>query len=618
MSTGPASPEEAALPMIGDYALIGDCRTAALVSRDGSMDWLCLPNFPSPSVFARLLDRRAGCCALCPVLPFTASHRYLDGTAVVETTFVTETGSARVLDCLPILDGIGTLRPEREILRIAEGISGSVEFRLVVDPRPDYARVEAKPACRFRLGWCYRWRNDILTVHAQASLVPEGTALIGRLTVGAGERQHVSLGYAQGEPAVIPPLGRDADLRLDATIEWWRRWSAQVAYAGPYRDPVVRSAITLKLLSFAPSGAIVAAPTTSLPEAVGGTRNWDYRYCWLRDAGLTMQALVGLGIDQDARSFLEWLLHATRLTWPKLRIMYDVYGRSGLDEQELDHLDGYRFSRPVRIGNGAYAQQQNDVYGEVIFAAATYVEAGGAIDPAGARMLAGLGRTVRDIWQQPDSGIWEIRGAPRHYTFSKLMCWAALNCLLALDERGAIRLGDSVPDYRAERERIAETIERRGFNSRIGAYTGELDGDQVDASLLLMATVGYKPAGDDRVAGTLAVIRERLGRHGLIQRYEAGVDGMEGEEQAFGICSFWAVEQVARTGDVAEAERQFEHLLSFATDAGLFAEEIDGRTGEAVGNFPQAFTHVGLLNAAIAIERARAHQSQKGEPSCHT
>ena len=595
---------------IGDYGLIGDCRTAALVSRNGSIDWLCLPNFPSSSIFARLLDERAGYCAFEPVGPGTVTHRYVDNTAVLETTFTTSTGSARILDCLPVIDGIERLRPEREILRIVEGISGMVQLQLTVAPRPDYARLQTPPRCRGKLGWSYSWHNEMLVVRTEFDLAQDGDDLTARVTVQPGQRRRLSLAYVQGEPAVIPPLGSEADRRLEATVAWWQDWTAVIAYTGLNRDPVVRSAITLKLLSFAPSGAIVAAPTTSLPETVGGSRNWDYRYCWLRDAGLTMQALVGLGIDQDAESFLEWLLHATRLTWPKLRIMYDVYGRTGLEEKELPHLAGYRQSRPVRIGNGAYKQEQTDVYGEVVAAAAAYVEAGGTIDRAGARMLAGLGETVRNAWRKPDSGIWEIRGEPRQYTFSKLMCWTALDRLLTLHDRGIIRLAGDPSAYQMDRDLIGEMIEQRGYNREIDAYTSELDGDKVDASLLLMSTVGYRTARDPRVVATRALIDRRLGHGGLLLRYEAGIDGLSGEEEPFGICSFWAVEQLADTGDADAAQRQFEHLLSFANPLGLFAEEIDARTGEAVGNFPQAFTHVGLINVAIAIERARSGRRQ--------
>src|SRR6202048_1491557 len=491
--------QETPAPAIADYALIGDCRTGALVSRDGSIDWLCLPNFSSTSVFARLLDPRGGNFSLHPTKPFTSMRCYVDGTAVLETTFKTESGSARILDCLPVVDGIRQMRPMREVLRIVEGVRGTIFFHASINPRPDYAGLAPSPKLRRRLGWSYAWRNEILTVQTDIDLAPRNSTLSGTFSVAPGQRRYFSLSYCQSEPAIITPLGEKADGRLESTVVWWQGWSSQIKYDGPHRDAVVRSAVTLKLLSFAPSGAIVAAPTTSLPEAIGSGRNWDYRYCWLRDAGLTMQAMIGLGIKDDAGAFLDWMLHATRLTWPKLRVMYDIYGRSGLKEQELPHLAGYRGSRPVRIGNGAHTQQQLDVYGEVILAAYTYAADGGVIDKAGARMLAGLGEVGRKSWREPDSGIWEIRGPQRQFTFSKIMCWTALDRLLALDAMGLVKLGDKVATYESERTAITELIEARGFNSEIQAYTGELDGAQVDASVLLMSSVGYKDADDPRV-----------------------------------------------------------------------------------------------------------------------
>ncbi|MGA7323953.1 MAG: glycoside hydrolase family 15 protein [Rhodomicrobium sp.] len=602
-----------AAPSIGDYAIIGDCRTAALVSGAGSIDWLCLPNFSSTSVFAKLLDPRGGSFSLHPTAAFTSTRTYVSGTAVLETMFETENGSARVFDCLPVLDGIKQLRPLREILRIVEGQTGTISFRASIDPRPNYARLEPKPKRAGRLGWSFSWHNEVLHVQTDIDLVPEASLLQGTFSVTAGQRRYLSLSYCLSEPAVIPPLRPEADERLNNTIAWWKGWSAQLEYEGPYKHAVVRSAVTLKLLSSSTSGAIIAAPTTSLPETIGGERNWDYRYCWLRDAGLTMQAMIGLGVKEDAGAFLHWLLHATRLTWPKLKIMYDIYGRTNLHERELAHLAGYRESRPVRIGNGAHRQQQTDVYGEVILAAYSYAAAGGVIDRAGARMLAGLGEVVHGIWREPDSGIWEMRGAPRQFTFSKVMCWTALDRLIALNEIGAVRLGDKAATYKADRTAIAQVIEARGFNNAIKAYTGELDGDTVDASLLLMSSVGYKKASDPRIKSTYALICERLGKSGLLQRYEPGVDGLKGDEGAFGICSFWALEQLAQRGEVALAEEQFAHLLSFGNDVGLFAEEIEESSGQALGNFPQAFTHVGVINVALAIERARVRCSRKEE-----
>ncbi len=506
---------------------------------------------------------------------------------------------------MPALDGIEPMRPMRELLRVIEGCEGEVDLEISIEPRPDYGRATARLQDRGRLGWAYMWLNEIIVLRSEVSLARVDNALAGAICVQPGGRYRLSLSYSQGDPALIPPLGGEADARLQRTLDWWRHWCSGCIYSGPYREHVLRSALVLKLLSYAPSGAIIAAPTTSLPEIIGGNANWDYRYCWLRDAGLTMQALVGLGYQDDAESFLSWLLHATRLTWPKLQVLYDVYGRTSLQEQELADFDGYRGSRPVRVGNGAFSQRQLDIYGEVVVAADAVVSGGGTLDRVEARMLAGLARTVCKQWREPDSGIWEIRGPQRQYTFSKVMCWAALDRLLKLHDRGVVDLGSPAEQFRRARAAIADAIERRGFNPVINSYTSELDGNHVDASLLLMASVGYQDARHPRMLSTYYRIRERLSHHGLLQRYEAGYSGHARQEGAFGICSFWPIEHLTRRGELGAAKALFEHLASFANDLGLFGEEIDPDTGSALGNFPQAFTHVGLINAALAIERAR-------------
>lgn len=599
-------PECQRQPSIGDYGIVGDCRTAALISRAGSIDWLCLPDFSSPSIFGAILDpAEGGLFLIKPRDEFTVRRRYVDSaTCVLETVFETPQGAARLIDLLPVIDGAGSLQPMREVLRIIEGLTGVLDLDIRIAPRPNYGRTQPRLKEHGRLGWFYRWSNELLIVRGDVQLNRTGVALNTTVRVRAGERTRLSLSYVKGDPGVLSLLGSDADDRLARTLQWWKGWSNSFSYRGPYKETVLRSALTLKLLTFSLSGAIIAAPTTSLPEALGGDRNWDYRYCWLRDAGLTMQAFIGLGFQDEARAFLSWLLHATRLTWPELQVVYDVYGRTRLHESELEHFQGYSESRPVRVGNGAYAQQQLDVYGEVVFAADAYIQGGGTLEPIECRMLAGFGKVVCKKWREPDHGIWETRGRPRHYTFSKLMCWLALDRLLTLDEKSAISLGGLAEQFRRERQEIAKAIEQRGFNGRIASYTSELDGDHVDASLLLMPCVGYKRADDARIVSTYERIWQRLGRDGLLYRYEREYDGLSSPEGAFGICSFWAVHHLACRGDVTEAERLFERLLSFASDLGLFGEEIDPESGSALGNFPQAFTHVGLINAAIAIEQA--------------
>jgi GH15 family glucan-1,4-alpha-glucosidase len=595
-------------PEIGDYAVIGDCRTAALISRSGSLDWLCLPHFSGPSLFAALLDQeRGGRFAIQPDREFQASRRYLPGTPVLETTFRTGSGVATLTDLMPIEEDAGRLTPMREVLRIVEGVEGEVILDVRFEPRPNYAREKVRIRSRGALGWSCAWSDELCLLASDARLeaaADEG-AVVGQVRVRAGERLCFSLTYTKSHIGVIAPLGEHAWDRLLRTMQWWRDWTNRFTYEGPYKDAVERSAITLKLMTFALSGAVVAAPTASLPEAIGADRNWDYRYCWLRDAALTVRAFTGLGYRDEAGAFLHWLLHATRLTWPKLQVMYDVYGQTNLVEEELGHFSGYRGSRPVRIGNGAHAQVQMDIYGEVVSAAYYYVQSGGQLQADEAKLLTGFGEIVCKHWREPDHGIWEIRGAKRQYTFSKFMCWSALDSLIKLHEQGCILI--DVDRYRRERDDIAQAIETRGFSETIGSYASELDGNRLDAALLLMGCLGYRDPGHPRMRSTLDRIQERLGSDGLLYRYERGLDGLDSPEGAFGICSFWTVDNLAKRGDLAAAAETFEHILSFANDVGLYAEEIDVATGAALGNFPQAFTHVGLINAAMALAA-----SQKG------
>ena len=597
-------------PAIGDYAVIGDCRSAALVSRRAAIEWLCLPRFDSPSLFAAVLDRlHGGRLEVNVPGAAEASRRYVDGTNVLVTTLAAPTGRVRVTDAMSVgSDGSARLQPGHEVIRRIELLHGEADVEVVVDPRPDYGRVIPT----FRRGpagsFLCQHGPGVISVRSGVPLdAGRGLGLRGTARLRAGERRHVSLGYEHGLPSVLPALGDAADRAIDSTARWWREWSAAFSYDGPYREPVLRSALALKLLTFAPSGAIAAAVTTSLPEAPGGARNWDYRYCWLRDGSMTLRALFDLGFHAEAEAFLSWMLHATRLTWPALQVMYDVYGRTRLPERELPHLEGYRGSRPVRIGNGAATQLQLDVYGEVIEAAARYVARGGRLDRAGARMLAGLGRTVARSWPAPDDGIWEARGGPRHHTLSKVMCGVALDRLVALAQQGHVDV--PVARFARERDAIRAEVEARGFSTRLGSYVSVLDGEAVDASLLLLALHGYAAPTSPRMRGTCALVRERLGVNGLLYRY-LEEDGIQGKEGAFGICGFWDVECLAREGQVERAAESFERLLGFANDVGLFAEEVDPSTGASLGNTPQAFTHIGLINAALAIQACEGERER--------
>ena len=591
-------------PPIADYAVIGDCRSAALVSRHGSIDWLCLPRFDSSSIFASILDTgRGGRFLVAPTRQATVTRRYLGDSNVLETTFTTDTGVARLVDVMPVDTEQAKARelwPEHEVLRRVECIAGEVELRVEFEPRFDYGCAVPR---------IVRGREGVFHCEHAASALTLSTDLLlhvapgGRVTgterLAAGRRRYLSMSFAEGMPTVLAPLGAHADRRIDRSVKWWTEWASASRYRGPYRDIVVRSALVLKLLSFAPSGAIIAAPTTSLPECIGGIRNWDYRYCWLRDASLTLRALFDLGFEVEAESFLSWLLHATHRTWPDVRVLYGVYGESWLPERELGHLSGYADSRPVRVGNAAANQLQLDTYGELVEAAFDWISRGGTLDRMSAANLEELGRAVCARWRLPDDGMWERRGGRRQHTHSKVMCWVALDRLLTLHDSKHVKI--AVDQFRRERDAIRAEIEKRGYNERVGSYVSELGGDELDASLLGLALHGYADARSPRMRSTCDTIEKCLGVDGLLFRYREE-DGLPPGEGAFGICGFWAVECRARQGDASRAISRFERLLKLGNDVGLFAEETDPVSDAALGNFPQGLTHIGLINAALALQ----------------
>ncbi|HEY7376722.1 MAG TPA: glycoside hydrolase family 15 protein [Polyangia bacterium] len=606
--------------LIQDYGIIGNGRSAALVSRSGSIDWLCWPRFDSPSLLAALLDRRrGGHFQVAPTEPFTARRVYADDSNVLVTTFTTAGGEARLTDLMPVLseeDKTTTLFPEHEILRVCEGVRGAVELRVEFQPRPDYARrvvpIRATPHLGFRLEDARRLYT--LRADRPLALTPaaEGDSVSGRFTLGAGERAAISLSFDHDGPAVLPPLGAEAARAVARTNAWWRQWTARCNYDGPYRGPVVRSALALKLLNYAPSGAIVAAPTTSLPERIGGDLNWDYRFCWVRDAALTVATLSDLGYEDEASAFFDWLLHSTRLTRPALRVLYDVHGGVPEAEVTLDHLAGHQGSRPVRVRNAAAGQLQLDGYGELVGAVTEMCRRGRRLARETQSMMRQLGEYVCANWRRPDQGIWEPREPPRPHTHSRAMCWAALNRLLQLHRAGFVR---RLPADRLERERdaIRAEVEGEGWNATLGSYTDVLRGSQVDASLLLLDRYGYAATTDPRMRGTYRLIMDRLrAGPGLIYRNEASIEQAEG---AFCICSSWVAEHLAGGGgELTEAENWFRQYLGYANDLGLYAEEVDPRTGAALGNFPQAFSHVGLISAALAIEARRRVDRWSGPP----
>jgi GH15 family glucan-1,4-alpha-glucosidase len=590
---------------IQDYAAIGDGRTVALVGRDGSIDWLCWPRFDSPSLFGALLDERRGHWRLGPGGPSRAARRYIDDTNVLETRFDTETGTLVLTDLMPVAseeDKGRLLLPDHEILRVARCVDGEVDVEMRFAPRPHYGQRPGRIRDAGPLGIRVELGADLLVLRSDVRLEVTGSGDVrGHARLRAGEAVRASLTFADDWPAIVPPLGEWSDAAIARSVAWWQGWASRLAYDGPRRDMVVRSALALKLLIYAPSGAIVAAPTTSLPERIGGDLNWDYRFCWLRDAAFTVRALFALGCRAEAQAFVDWLLHATRLTQPALRVLYDVYGNAPARERVLEGFAGYQGSHPVRIGNAADGQRQLDVYGEVIDAVVHFVGEGGTLDRETERTLCAFGEYVCRHWQEPDEGIWEPRSGAAHNTHSRVLCWTALDRLLQLHAQGHLHRAPAAM-FAKNRDLIRREVESRAWHAGLGSYVAQLGGDRLDATLLLLPWYGFDEAGSDRMRGTYARVREALGAgDGLLYRYRTDDSPGEG---AFGICSFWAAEYLALGGGTtAEARELFEHLCGYANDVGLFAEEIDPATGAALGNFPQAFTHVGLINAAVSLTR---------------
>jgi GH15 family glucan-1,4-alpha-glucosidase len=591
---------------IRDYAVIGDGRTAALVASDGAIDWLCLPNFDSPSVFAAALDaERGGALVLQPSIPFDVSRQYLAGTNVLETTFHTDRGSVRVVDAMTLPDD--RLGPMRELARSIEGLSGTVPMRWRFAPRFDYARVE--PRCEWRADVpTATYGSDAVAVRSWDAGTPawRGGAAEAEFEARQGSRALLALASAFAEPLVLP--GRAAvERRVERTIQFWRAWTAdrEKAYQGPWRDAVVRGALALKLLIFAPSGATAAAATTSLPETIGGVRNWDYRFCWIRDSNFLIATLLRLGCRGEAQSLFWWFMQATALTEPSLQVLYRLDGGADAPERELTTLSGYRGSRPVRIGNGAIDQRQLDIYGDLLETAWLYAGGRHTIDHDTGVVLGRITDLVCDLWRSPDCGIWEVRSAPQHFAHSKAMCWVALDRAIRLAEEGDLP-SRHIDRWRREAAAVRDFIERECWSERHGSYTRAAGSDEVDASLLMLSTVRYGDPAGPRMLGTIDAVSRAL-RHGpFVYRY-LSEDGLPGSEGCFLNCSFWLVAALARAGRVSEARDLMSDLVARANDVGLYSEEIDPVNGAFLGNFPQALVHLSLIDAALAINDAATH-----------
>lgn len=585
---------------IEDYALIGSTHSAALIHRGGEIEWMCLPRFDSGAMFASLLgDRGNGSWALHAIDPEArVTRRYLPGTVVLETTIETATGCAVVIDFLP--------RPTRdsnhEAMRIVRGVRGEVAMHTEMRIRFNYGE------------WC-PWVGrhdgaiiavagpDAVRIRSDVPLKNDHFCTHADFGIRAGEERFFCVEWYPSHET--PAAAREPDALLELSLVEWRAWSESSVYRGGYGESVDRSLLTLRALTYAPTGGIVAAPTTSLPEEIGGVRNWDYRFCWLRDAALTLYALIRSGHAEEASAWRWWLMRAVGGTPDELQIMYGLHGERNLTEVEVDWLAGYECSKPVRIGNGAHGQRQLDVYGAVIGAFHASRVAGLDDMDQVWHLECAIARKLAVLWKEPDSSLWEVRGDLRHYVHSKVMCWYAFDRMIASAEQ--FGLDGPVDDWKALCREIHAEVCDRGFDAASNSFIQSYDGDETDAALLTLPLLGFLPADDPRIKGTVARIERDLMRNGLLLRYrtEGGLDGLAGDEGAFLACTFWLVDTYVAMGRQQEAVVLFEHLLSLANDLGLLAEEYDPVAKRQLGNFPQAFSHVGLINSAYAIANAQ-------------
>jgi GH15 family glucan-1,4-alpha-glucosidase len=572
---------------IEDYALIGDCETAALVGKDGSIDWLCWPDFSSPACFAALIGTaKNGRWILAPKDPIRkVTRRYRDHTLILETRFETDSGVMLLTDFMPVRE------THSDIVRIARCLHGKAAVRMELCVRFDYGRTIPWTGPRERNAWAAAAGTDSLYLRTHRAVRTEGGVATAEFTLKKGERCSFVLTHARAEDP--PPRRIDADLAFRQTERFWKRWCNVNTYDGPWDDAVERSLITLKALTYRPTGGIVAAPTTSLPERMSGDRNWDYRYCWLRDASFTLESLLSSGYREEARAWQQWLLQAIGSNAASMQIMYGIRGERNLPEFELPWLRGYRRSQPVRVGNQASEQLQMDVYGEVADAIVSMARAGLELDPRLSSLQLDLTNYVATICQRPTYGIWERRDRVEHFTYSKVMAWLALQHGIAMAGERMAR------DWKRTRDRLHRQICSRAFNRKLGAFAESFGSDKLDASVLLLPIFGFLPFNDERVISTLDAIRQRLCRDDLIYRFLPAM--RSDRETAFVACSFWLVHNLAGVGRRSEAERLFEKLLARCNDIGLLSEEIDPESGHFLGNFPQALSHIALVNAARTL-----------------
>jgi GH15 family glucan-1,4-alpha-glucosidase len=579
---------------IENYAVIGDCETAALVGLDGSIDWLCWPDFSSDACFARLLgSEENGRWLLAPATQVEkTTRRYRDHTLILETTFESADFAVMLIDFMPIRGS------NSDIVRIVKGIRGSAPMKMELSIRFDYGTTV--PWVTRSAGGIHAIAGpDLVVLRTRAPLAGENLTTVSEFTVTEGETVDFVMTY--GRSHLHAPRVIDVGEAIEETQRFWEEWAAACSYQGPYRDAVERSLITLKALTYRPTGGIVAAVTTSLPEQLGGSRNWDYRYCWLRDATFTLQAFMHGGYYQEAKAWQQWLLRAIAGSPDQVQIMYGIAGQRYLPERELTWLAGYEDSKPVRVGNAASEQLQLDIYGEVLGAFHNALDRLGKDGELSFSMLRGLVEHLETIWQEPDDGIWETRGGRKNFTYSKMMTWVAFD--RAIKVAGMLHAGAPVERWQKVRTKIHDEICSQAYNEKLGSFVQSYGSDQLDASLLLMSMVGFLPAEDPRVRGTLKAIEQTLMSGGLVLRYNTAKssDGLPPGEGVFLACSFWMVSALKQQGRDADARKLFERVLSLANDIGLLAEEYDTGARRLVGNFPQALSHIALVNAAFNL-----------------
>lgn len=583
-------------PPISDYALIGDCASAALVSRTGSIDWLCWPRFDSEACFTRLLGKAEhGCWEIAPKAPLVRlSRRYLPNTLILETCFETDDGVVTLTDFMPVRD---MESPTSSVVRLLRAERGSVEMQMRFVIRFDYGRI---------VPWVTRMLDGgiraVAGPHSVVLRTPvavhgEDLQTCAAFTLREGDVVPFTLTYEASHLPVPKPV--DAGLALDGASRFWREWASRSRYEGPWTEAVTRSLITIKALTYQPTGGVVAAPTTSLPEEAGGERNWDYRHCWVRDATFTLLSLLNAGYREEAEAWCDWLLRAVAGAASQIQPVYGLAGEPRISEYTLPHLPGYRDSRPVRVGNAAYAQLQLDAFGSIMDTLHQARCAGLELHEAGLGLQSRLARHLESVWQCPDEGIWEVRSEPRHFVHSKVMCWVTFDRAIASAERFGLK--GPLDRWRQLRDRLHAEVIERGFNARLGAFTQSYDSTRLDASALLIALVGFLPPTDSRVISTVRRIERELTRDGLVRRYstEDGGDGLSGDEGTFLACSFWLLDNMLLQGREQEARALFERLLGLRNDVGLLAEQYDTVAGMQVGNFPQAFSHFALIDSAF-------------------